>query len=51
MSCLDIYQALTEDRPYRKGMSDDKAMRILEKNAASGKIDKMIVSDIGKMFA
>ena len=51
MSCLDIYQALTEDRPYRKGMSDDRAMRILKKNAASGKIDRMIVNDIGKIFA
>ncbi len=51
MACLDIYQALTEDRPYRKGMSNDRVMGILEKNAVSGKIDKMIVSDIGEIFA
>ncbi len=50
MSCLDIYQALTENRPYREGMIYDKAMSILEKNAHSGKIDKMIVKDIGEVF-
>lgn len=50
MSCLDIYQALTEDRPYRKGMSNDMTMEILRKNAISGKIDKMIVNDIDKIF-
>ncbi len=25
MACIDIYQALTEDRPYKKGLSHDKA--------------------------
>lgn len=30
MTICDIYQALTEDRPYRKGMSKDKAFSILE---------------------
>ncbi len=50
ISCLDIYQALTEDRPYRKGMNYNNAMSILDKNAKSGKIDKMIVHDIGNVF-
>lgn len=50
IACLDIYQALTEIRPYRNGMSFDKTMSILEKNVLSGKIDKMIVADIGTVF-
>ena len=24
MACVDIYQALTEDRPYKKGLSHEK---------------------------
>ena len=24
MACIDIYQALTEDRPYKKGLSHEK---------------------------
>ena len=26
MACVDIYQALTEERPYKKGMSHEKTM-------------------------
>ena len=27
MACIDIYQALTEDRPYKKGLSHEKRVR------------------------
>lgn len=30
MSVCDIYQALTEDRPYRKGLSNDKTFSIMD---------------------
>ena len=29
MACVDIYQALTEDRPYKKGLSHEKTCDIL----------------------
>ncbi|KRQ87705.1 Cyclic di-GMP phosphodiesterase response regulator RpfG [Caloramator mitchellensis] len=31
MAVCDIYEALTSDRPYRKGMSNDRAIEILKK--------------------
>lgn len=39
MGCIDIYQALTEERPYKKGMSHAAAMRIMHSMVADGKID------------
>lgn len=29
MACVDIYQALTESRPYKQGMPHEKAYGIL----------------------
>lgn len=40
MSVCDIYQALTEDRPYRKGLSIDKAFSILNEMAEDNFICK-----------
>ncbi len=51
LACCDIYQALTEDRPYRPGMPHDKATAILEDMARNGEIDPTIVADIRKEFA
>ncbi len=50
LMCLDMYQALTEERPYRSIMAHDKAMEILTKEANSGKIDFNITKDIDKVF-
>jgi len=50
MGCLDMYQALTEERPYRKGMEHAMALSILEENAKRGLIDRKIVDDIGRVF-
>lgn len=47
LACVDIYQALTEDRPYRAGMDHRRAMYILEGMAAHGKVDAAIVQKIG----
>lgn len=38
MAVCDIYQALTEDRPYRCGMSQDKAFEILHNMVYDGSI-------------
>jgi len=51
MTCLDIYQALTEDRPYRKGMKHKDTMNILQEQASKGYIDQNIVKDIEKVFS
>ncbi len=51
LACLDIYQALTEDRPYRAPMPHEKAVSIMSRMAADGKIDAGIVSDIDAAFA
>jgi HD-GYP domain-containing protein (c-di-GMP phosphodiesterase class II) len=47
---LDVYQALTEDRPYRASMSHEKAMSILQKEAERGRLDAAIVEGIGVTF-
>ena len=39
MACVDIYQALTEERPYKKGMSHEKACDILDDMAQKGFVD------------
>ena len=50
LGVLDMYQALTEERPYRKGLSHDKTMNILFEHAQKGLIDKKIVSDVDHIF-
>ena len=50
MGCLDMYQALTEDRPYRDGLGHEKTMNILYDHANKGLIDLKIVKDIDKVF-
>lgn len=46
IACCDIYQALTEDRPYRPGMSHSDTMRILNAMALDGELDKDMICDI-----
>lgn len=50
MTCLDIYQALREDRPYKKGFSHAQAIDILRDCAARGQLDGTIVEDIDRCF-
>lgn len=50
LACLDIYQALTEKRPYRKPMTHKEAMNILYSSAENNYVDKTIVEDIDKIF-
>lgn len=51
VSCLDFYQALVEDRPYRKSMAHDEAILILRKNLSDFNIDIEVVNAIDKIFA
>jgi putative two-component system response regulator len=43
MAVADIYDALVTDRPYRKGMTREKALHILNDEVAQGKLDRSVV--------
>jgi len=43
MAVADIFTAITEDRPYRSGMNEDEAMRVLNNMVINGSIDPIIV--------
>ena len=46
MACIDIYQALTEKRPYKDGMSHEKTIAIMRGMADRGELDEAIVRDM-----
>lgn len=46
MGCIDIYQALTEERPYRKALPHDKVIHIMNDMAEEGFIDRARVKDV-----
>jgi HD-GYP domain-containing protein (c-di-GMP phosphodiesterase class II) len=50
MACLDIYQALTEARPYRPSLTHKVAMRILNDMKNDNFIDSKITEDIDYIF-
>lgn len=50
IACLDIYEALTEERPYRKSLRHMEAMDILNKMKEDGFIDSKITQDIDYVF-
>lgn len=43
---VDIFDALTSDRPYRKAMSQEKAFEILFEETEKGKLDERIVNEL-----
>lgn len=49
MACVDIYQALTEDRPYKKGMTHEEACAIMQDMVEKGWIDGAITKEIRDM--
>lgn len=51
LACVDIYQALSEDRPYKPGMPHKKCMEIMYKMVESGFIDAEITADIDHIFS
>lgn len=50
LTCVDIYQALRENRPYRGGMNHAKAIAILYDMVDKGKLDADITRDMDKVF-
>lgn len=51
IACLDIYEALTEERPYRRALAHEEAMQILNKMKDDGYIDATITEDIDYVFS
>jgi HD-GYP domain-containing protein (c-di-GMP phosphodiesterase class II) len=46
MAVVDIYDALITDRPYRKGMCQADAIRILEEDGQKGKLDSGVIGHL-----
>ena len=51
MACVDIYQALTEQRPYKDGMPHEKAIAIMQDMVDKGELDATIVHDLSIVMA
>ncbi len=50
MGVIDICQALTEERPYRKGLTQREVIKIISDMANGGLIDKQITIDVGNVL-
>ena len=50
LGCIDIYQALTEDRPYRQGLSHGQTITLMRGMVNRGLIEGSIVEDINSVF-
>ena len=50
MAVADVFTAITENRPYRKGMDSDKAISILKNMVENGSIDQYIVKTLINNF-
>ncbi|NLB52997.1 MAG: HD domain-containing protein [Syntrophomonadaceae bacterium] len=46
----DVLTAITEDRPYRKGMQDTQAIQIIEKMGQDSKLDTEIIALVKENF-
>lgn len=49
MGACDVYQALSEDRPYRRAMEKKQAFSILEEMCQEGALDPEVVSALKEM--
>ena len=49
--CIDIYQALTEERPYKTSLTHDEAMAVMHSMVRDHKIDEKITADIDHCFS
>nr|MCR5088250.1 phosphohydrolase [Oscillospiraceae bacterium] len=50
LAVADIFSAITEDRPYRRGMEKEKAMAILRGDAERGDISTGIVELLAENY-
>lgn len=51
IACLDIYQAVSEARPYHPRRSHEETMEIMKDMAARGFVDRGITADLGRHLA
>ena len=51
MSIVDVYDALTSDRPYKKALSQEEAFKVLDREADKGWWDKNILSEFKKIVS
>ena len=51
LACIDIYQAVSESRPYHTARSHEETMQILYGISSKGHIDAKIVKDIDDVMA
>ncbi|MDR1143634.1 MAG: phosphohydrolase, partial [Spirochaetaceae bacterium] len=51
IACIDIYQAVSEERPYHPGRNHAETMKVLYDMAERGKIDGGIVRDLDAVLA
>lgn len=49
MACVDIYQALTEPRPYKDGMPHEQSIEIMLDMASRGELNERIVRDMNTL--
>ncbi len=50
LACCDIYQALVEERPYKKGYTHNEAIHIMKDMVDKGQIEETIVNDMDIVF-
>ena len=46
MACIDIYQALTEKRPYKDGVPHDQTIAIMRSMAEKGGLNEQVIRDL-----
>lgn len=51
LACIDIYQALTEKRPYKDGLSHEQTISIMTEMAEKGELNAQIVGDLDAVMA
>ena len=51
LSCLDMYQALREERPYREALTYTEAIDTLHEDVSKNLLDKKVVDLIAEIFA
>ena len=50
MSVCDVYQALTEERPYRESLAATKVWSIIDDMAGDGSLDKSLTEELKHVF-
>ena len=50
MAVADVFVAIREDRPYRRSMQDDTAVKVLDTMSRAGTLDSEIVDMLKKHY-